>query len=192
MEIAKEMDDTSKKLISELKWSSENQTTAPDFNINMPIFKTKISEELTKDAGVTNETIRILPINNKTIQVAITDASLPSEKCEQIAIEFAKQLYEKATGKTLTKKQILIKKTATLQENICEYCLKPLDSLPYQCPYCRRTFCYDHRKPENHGCQPKIKTKPKSAEQTKPKNDIINPSKSQSKPKIIIRKLPCA
>lgn len=33
----------------------------------------------------------------------------------------------------------------------CDVCGREED-LPYKCPYCRGTFCSDHRLPEKHGC----------------------------------------
>ena len=132
-EIAREMDVNQRKLMSELKWTCENGENPPDFNSGKPIFEAIVPSELTDGEGVSNEIIRILPIDDKTIQIAITDASLPPTKCEEIAIQFTQQLYKKATGKYLDRKKILIKKMASLKENVCEYCLKPLESLPYRC-----------------------------------------------------------
>lgn len=191
MEIAEEMDETSKKLMRELEWASVNRVSPPNFDVEASIFEATIPDELTKDAGISKETIRILPINDKTIQIAITDASLPSTKCQEIAIQFTKQLYKKATGKTLDTKQILIKKTASLQINICEHCLKSLESLPYTCQVCGRTFCYDHRKPETHGCQTNIRIK--TPEGSMPKNPQTTTKKTQDhqKPKIVVYKVPC-
>lgn len=191
MEIAKEMDANSKKIMSELKWASENQINPPNFNIETPIFEATIPDEPTRDAGVSKETIRVIPINDKTIQIAITDASLPPTKCQEIAIQFTQQLYKEATGKTLNTKQILIKKTATLQANICELCLKPLESLPHTCQNCGRTFCYDHRRPENHGCQPSAKTKTKQENMPKPPQTTTQRTHISHKPKIVIQKIPC-
>ncbi|MEM1589800.1 MAG: AN1-type zinc finger protein [Candidatus Bathyarchaeia archaeon] len=191
MEIAKEMDINSKKVMSELEWASENQVSPPNFDVETPIFEATIPDELTKDIGVSKETVRIIPINDKTIQIVITDASLPPTKCQEIAIQFTQQLYKKATGKTLNKKQILLKKTATLQANICEHCLKPLESLPHTCQICGRTFCYDHRRPETHGCQTNIKTKTIGENVLETPRTTTQKTRAYNKPKIVIQKIPC-
>ena len=188
-EIAREMDVNQRKLMSELKWTCENGENPPDFNSGKPVFEAIVPSELTDGEGVSNEIIRILPIDDKTIQIAITDASLPPTKCEEIAIQFTQQLYKKATGKYLDRKKILIKKMASLKENVCEYCLKPLESLPYRCRKCGRTFCFDHRRPETHGCHLNIKPKPSG--ETSSKHESMSASKKQIRPKAVICKLLC-
>jgi len=34
----------------------------------------------------------------------------------------------------------------------CSYCGKE-DMLPYKCSYCEKSFCSQHRLPENHECE---------------------------------------
>lgn len=189
MEMSKEMDKNSKKLIKELNWTPKDQINPPKFDVEIPIFEAIIPDELTKDVGVTKEVMRISPVDDKTIQIVITDASLPPEKCQEIAIQFTQQLYKKATGKTLRREQILIKNIANLEENICEYCLKPLEDLPHTCKQCGRTFCYNHRRPETHGCQPTTKIEFQEEKVLKKQKNYT--SKELNKPKATLQKLPC-
>lgn len=35
----------------------------------------------------------------------------------------------------------------------CEYCGKEISVLPFKCKYCGKTFCAEHRLPENHDCE---------------------------------------
>lgn len=37
--------------------------------------------------------------------------------------------------------------------NICSYCGKTVDYLPYICRYCGKSFCLEHRLPERHECE---------------------------------------
>jgi len=189
MEIAREMEINHKKSMSKIKWTSQSIINPPQFNDEKPIFENTAPPGLTKDIGVLNEVLRIVPVNDNKIQIAITDASLPPTKCEELAINFAQQIYKKVTGKTITKKQILLSKIASLEENICDYCLQPLESLPHKCQNCGRTFCYDHRRPETHGCQSNVKLK--LPEENPPKHEKISASKVQIQPKVIVRKIPC-
>jgi hypothetical protein len=188
-EIAREMDLTHRKLMSELKWSSKGSIIPPKFNDDKPIFEMNVPDELTHDIGVSNEALRIQPINDKMIQVAITDASLPPKKCEELAIKFAQQLYKKITGKAIRREHILLNKIASLEVNICEQCLKALEDLPYRCRYCGRTFCYDHRMPEAHGCQ--LSEKLRLPENSQGGRREIGKCEKNARPEIIVRKIPC-
>jgi len=38
------------------------------------------------------------------------------------------------------------------KRDVCSYCGKVIDGLPYKCHYCEETFCPEHRLPENHFC----------------------------------------
>ncbi len=35
---------------------------------------------------------------------------------------------------------------------LCEFCKKPINSMPYKCRYCYYFFCDEHRLPERHKC----------------------------------------
>lgn len=34
----------------------------------------------------------------------------------------------------------------------CSFCGKKLDYLPFECKFCGKYFCTEHRLPENHAC----------------------------------------
>jgi len=38
-------------------------------------------------------------------------------------------------------------------DRICSKCGDKFSSTPYECNYCGKTFCSEHRLPENHGCE---------------------------------------
>jgi len=35
---------------------------------------------------------------------------------------------------------------------LCEFCKKPINSIPYKCKYCYDFFCDEHHLPERHKC----------------------------------------
>lgn len=35
----------------------------------------------------------------------------------------------------------------------CEYCGEHIQQLPFKCHRCNKTFCTEHRLPENHNCE---------------------------------------
>ena len=38
------------------------------------------------------------------------------------------------------------------KKNICDFCGKPIDGLPFTCKFCGGKFCSKHRLPEEHNC----------------------------------------
>ena len=191
-EIARQLDRAAKVSLSKLDWVPRANTQPvqkPEFDVDKPIFEATVPPELTKDVHVSNEILRIAPLDDKTIQVTITDASIPPSKCEEIAIDFAGRLYEKATGMKLGREEMMLKNIARLSENICEHCLQSIEGLPYVCKVCGRTFCYDHRRPETHGCQQKVRLD--QSEQPIVKHEQCKPQKKSTKPKVIVQKIPC-
>ncbi len=58
----------------------------------------------------------------------------------------------------------------------CDFCGKT-DLLPYTCSYCEKTFCAQHRLPENHECASigagKRNVKKKSPESVKKKISTV-------------------
>jgi len=190
-EIARELDRAAKVSLSKLDWvprASTEPVQKPEFDVDKPIFDAMVPPEFTKDVHVSNEILRIAPLDDKTIQVTITDASIPPSKCGEIAIDFAGRLYEKATGMKITRERMMLKNIASLSENICEHCLQRIEGLPHACKVCGRTFCYDHRRPETHGCQLKVRV-------DQPERPIVKqqqkPQKNLAQPKVIVQKIPC-
>jgi hypothetical protein len=191
-EIARELDRSAKVSLSKINWVSRTnaeQFQKPEFDADKPIFETVAPPEFTKDVHVSNEILRIVPLNDKTVQVTITDASIPPSKCEEIAIDFAGRLYEKATGTKILREQMMLKNIATLSENICEYCLQPIEGLPHACKVCGRTFCYDHRRPETHGCQLKVRVD-QPQQPVKHQQQAKHPEQ-MAQPKVVVQKIPC-
>ena len=188
-EMAREMDLDHKKLLSELSWVSKNAINPPNFEEGAIIFEAKIPDELTRDLGVSNEVIRVHPVSDGVVQVVITDASLPPGRCEEIAVRFAQQLYGRITGRQVGREGILLKKIASLEVNVCEYCLKPIEGLPYRCRNCGRTFCYDHRRPETHGCP--LNEKLRLPEGSPSRHGKPEKFEGRVQPEIIVRKIPC-
>jgi hypothetical protein len=191
-EIARQMDHARKKSLSKIKWAPKtnvNFAQTPQFDVDKPIFEVSVPPEFTDDVNVSNEALRVIAINDNTVQVVITDASIPPGKCEKIAIDFAGRLYEKATGMKIAREQMMLKNIASLSENICEHCLQHIEGLPYACKVCGRTFCYDHRRPETHGCQLKVRSdQPK---QPIMKKQQLKPQKKSAQPRVTVQKIPC-
>jgi|GEM_PF-5312464 len=193
-EIAKEMEIARKTSLATLEWvKSKENINIPTINVDLPIFEVKLPSEFTNDIGISNEILRIAPIDDRRTQIVITDANLQREKCEEIAVDFAQRLYEKVTGKKIDRSMIRIERVATLAGKICEYCLQKIDEIPYTCKLCRRTFCYKHRRPETHGCG----IKPRGVEKGTPiasesySSLATEESESEHTPRIIVRRLPC-
>jgi hypothetical protein len=191
-EIARELDRAAKVSLSQLDWVQKADTEpvqTPEFDVDKPIFNVVVPPESTKDIHVSNEVLRIVPLDDKTIQVTVTDASIPPSKCGEIAIDFAGRLYEKATGIRIAREQMMLKNIASLPENICEHCLQHIDGLPHGCTVCGRTFCYDHRRPETHGCQLKVTTD--QPEWAIEKKQQLGPQKKPVQPRVSVQRIPC-
>jgi len=191
-EIARQIDRTTKKSLSKMKWVPKTDVDfakMPRFDVDQPIFEVSVPAESTDDVNVFNEVLRVVPINDNTVQVVITDASIPPGKCEKIAIDFAQRLHEKTTGRKIAREQILVKNIAGLASNICEYCLEHIEGLPHACKACGRTFCYDHRRPETHGCQQKVRLAQPEHPLVKQQQPVLE--KKSAQPKVVIRKIPC-
>lgn len=189
-EISKEMELSRKARLANLGWTkAEKMVNSPILDVNKPIFEVTVSPRLTSDVNVSREILRVSPIDDKSLHVVITDASLPPKKCEEIALEFAKTLYEKTTGEKIDDRMIHVEKVATLSERICEHCLQVIEGFPYVCKACGRTFCYDHRQPESHGCR----RQPHIIEEANTQYTSSSPveGRSEEAPKIIIRRVPC-
>jgi len=191
-EVARQLDRAAKVSLSKLNWVPKASTEPfqkPEFDVDKLIFEAIVPPEFTKDTHVSNEILRIVPLDDKTIQITITDASIPPSKCGEVAIDFAERLYEKATGMKITREQMMLKNIANLSANICEQCLQYIEGLPHVCKVCGRTFCYDHRRPETHGCQLKVKLD--QPEQPTVKQQELKPRKESAQPRVIITKIPC-
>jgi hypothetical protein len=191
-EVAREMEVARRASLAALEWArSEGNINIPMIDVDLPIFEAKLPPEFTKDSGISNEIIRAVPINDREVQIIITDASLQPKKCEEIAVDFAQRLYEKATGERIDRSMILVKGIATLSGKICEHCLREIDGPPYVCKVCGRTFCYDHRRPETHGCG----VKPRVVEEEPRISPVTHPSsaaeESGNTPRVVVRRLPC-
>jgi len=190
-DMAKQIDAPQKSHLSQLNWvpKVDNEPTRqPRFDVDRPVFEAPVPPEFTKDVHVFNEVLRVVPINDKTIHVVVTDASIPPSKCEEIAIDFARRLHEKATGVKITKEQILMSNVAGLPGNICEHCLQPIEGFPNACKVCGRTFCYDHRRPETHGCQLKIASGQPQLPTVKQQHES---HAKPTQPRVIIRRIHC-
>jgi hypothetical protein len=186
------MDRARKESLSKVEWipkKAVNFSQMPRLGVDETIFELPVPTESVGDSNVSNETLRIIPINGNTVQVVITDASVSPSTCEKMAIDFAKRLHEKATGRKITEEQILLKNIAGLAANICEHCLQNIEGLPHACKVCGRTFCYDHRRPETHGCQ--LKVKADHLEEPIEKPQQFNAQQPPDQPMVTIRRIPC-
>jgi hypothetical protein len=157
----------------------------------------RVPDELTRDAGIFDESVFVSPgKDDLSINLTVFDVNVPEEKCEEIAVKFAQEIYRKATGKEIPEDAISIQPIARLKHPVCQHCLNPIPDFVYRCPACKRSFCYAHRRPESHGCTRNSRSQKngitgfagKSA--GKERKTGIAGAKSKA-PKIIIQKIPC-
>ncbi len=191
-EIAKQMDRTRKESLSKTEWVLKNSADfaqIPRFDVDEPIFEVSVPAESTDNFNVSNEILRVIHINDNTVQVAITDASVSPDKCEKMAIDFAQRLHEKTTGRKIAKERILLSNMASLASNICEHCLQSIEGFPHACKVCGRTFCYDHRRPETHGCQMKVRSD--LSEKSIKEQSHLDAQKQSDQPRVTVRRIHC-
>ena len=165
--------------------AQSNQPIAVDPPKEM--YELDIPKELTEPYGTSNERA-LISIDKDKIDILLTDASIPTEKCGEIVADVVSKMYEKATGKRLDRSQIAVRPYAHLSGSLCEHCLESIDSQPYRCRVCGRCFCYLHRAPETHGCAADQKTTTETIVTT-PAESAKAPT--QIKPKLIIQRVPC-
>jgi hypothetical protein len=163
-------------------------------NVQIParMFEITVPPEFTEDAGIRGETA-LVSIQEHGISMTLTDASLPTTKCDEVAARLAKKIYEEATGITLRPEQVVVRATGIMASTICEYCKEAVESFPYRCRICGRCFCYDHKNPTIHGCQ--VKAKAENEDQgrnrtTRPSRAATK-SENQTRPSVIVTRVPC-
>lgn len=159
----------------------------PAFDPPKELYELDIPKELTEPYGISNERV-LISIDKDKMDILLTDASMPAEKCGEIVAEVVSKVYEKATGKRLDRSQVAIRPYARLSGSLCEHCLESVDGQPYRCRVCGRCFCYLHRAPETHGC---VADQKNTAETM-----VTAPIKSakapvRAKPKLILQRVPC-
>jgi hypothetical protein len=162
--------------------------SAETVSIPKELFEVKISNDVTKALGITDERI-LVNIDDEKMDILLTDASVPSEKCAQIVQKFVGDLYEKATGKKIRTEQIAITPFAMLQRTICEHCFESIEGPPYKCRVCGRCFCYVHRTPETHGCSVGQEDNQTEIIKTAPQHKAK--TKQNDRAKIVITRVPC-
>jgi hypothetical protein len=190
-EIAKEMDGVRKAGLAALEWVSvEDITDRVVLNVDEPVYEVTVSSSLTNDVKVSREVLRVYPVDERRFQVIMTDASLPLRKCEEVVVEFAKGLYEKATGEKIDNRMVRVQRVAALLGRVCEHCLQTIPELPYTCKVCGRVFCYEHRRPESHGCGHPYNMAQEEAS-TQHNNPSSADSNSEDLPRIVISKVLC-
>jgi hypothetical protein len=191
-EIARQMDHARKESLSKVEWIPKKAVDfgqMPQLGADETIFELSVPAESAGGLNVSKEILRIIPIRGNTVQVAITDASVSPSECEKMAIDFAKRLHEKATGRKISEEQISLWNIASLATNICEHCLQNIEGLPRTCKVCGRTFCYDHRRPETHGCQLKVRSD--HPEETVKRHQQLKAEQQSDQPRVTIRRIPC-
>jgi len=172
-----------------LQWTPVSVHTFEGLQVPTALFEVKLPNEFTEDVGVKDEKA-IVSIGENSIRVTITDASLPSKRCDEVAVKVAQTIYERATGKSIPLSRIILKPTHQLLKNICEHCMQTLDTFPYRCNVCGRCFCYEHRNPETHGCHigQKVSIPEKARTETTP---VRRRLESSGRPRIVVQSVPC-
>jgi hypothetical protein len=138
-------------VLARLQWTPVSVEGFEGVHVPTSLFEVKLPNESTEDVGIKDEKA-LVSVGRHNIRITITDASLPSGKCDEVTVKVAQRIYEEAMGKPIPRSHILLRPTHVLSKTICECCLQPLDTFPYRCHLCGRCFCYDHKNPENHGC----------------------------------------
>jgi hypothetical protein len=172
-----------------LQWTSVSVHTFEGPQVPTALFEVKLPNELTEDVGVKDEKA-LVSIGENSIRVTITDASLSSQRCDEVAVKVAQRIYQQVTGKPIPRSSILLKPTHQLLKNICEHCMQTLDTFPYRCNVCGRCFCYEHKNPETHGCfvGQKVSVPEKARIETAhgPRS-----AESSRRPRVIVQRVPC-
>lgn len=179
---AKRIEEERRDKLLRLKWKPvENkpiEVKPPEFEVNVP-------PEFAENSLVKNERM-FVSVQKDGLGVMITDASLPSEKCEEAVTKLAQMVLKHATGRDVPKKNVLVKPIGQLETTICEFCLETIEGYPYRCRVCGRCFCYEHRSPESHGCLVKRKEDSKATLSPRPRAP-----KKADKSRIVVRQIPC-
>ena len=157
-------------------------------SIPKELFEVKIPDDVTKSLGITNERL-LVNIDDNKMDILLTDASVPSDKCAQIVQAFVGDLYHKATGREIRTEQIAITPFAILEHAVCEHCHEPVEGPPYKCHVCCRCFCYAHRAPETHGCSVPQEGTHTEISKTPPQHKTK--SKQNDRARIVITRVPC-
>ena len=86
-EISEEMELSRKARLADLGWTrAEKLKNTPILDVNKPIFEVTAPPRLTSDLNISRETLRVSPIDDRSLHVIITDASLPPRKLSLIHI----------------------------------------------------------------------------------------------------------
>lgn len=178
-----------REAVAGLQWTAVRVDTFGDVQVPTTLFEVKLPNEFTEDVGVKDEKA-LVSIGEHSIRVTITDASLPSNRCDEVAVKVAQRIYQQATGEPISRSRVFLNPTHVLLKNICEHCMQTLDTFPYRCNVCGRCFCYDHKNPEAHGCHVNQKISISEKARTE-KTHRSRSVEAHRKPRVMVQRVPC-
>jgi hypothetical protein len=180
----REVPEWRRRLLARMEWVG---TPEPAFAVPDGVLEFDVPDEWTAADGIKREKM-LVSATGDGLSLTISDGNLRGDRCEELVRRFVRELYRKATGKVLAEKEIEVSSVAVLRHYACECCGERITGLPYSCSACGRCFCYDHRRPESHGCARCERSRGKSISRS---GSARAAPQRGSKPVVLIRKVPC-
>lgn len=182
---ARRVSERRRKILSRLEWRPicDNEFSVPE-----ELLEVEVPDEWTAEGNVRREKM-VVSASGDGLTVILSDNNLPEKTCEKVVRLFVQELHMRVTGKHLSDDEIEVSPLAMLMHRVCEFCSERIIGPSYSCPVCRRCFCYEHRRPETHGCSRNKKNRGRVL-QTNP-SARVSSSRCGRRPVVVINKVPC-
>ncbi len=180
----REIPDWRREALAKLEWSP---IQGGEFKIPDELFEFDVPDEWSAADGIKGEKVMV-STRGDGLTLILSDGNMREESCEQVVRRFVQELHTKATGRALAEEEIKVSTVAFLPRYVCEFCSGQITDLPYTCPVCGRCFCYEHRRPETHGCE-----RARATNKTCLSDDrTLDSARSRKQgPTVLVRKVPC-
>jgi len=172
-----------RQALSKLEWIP---MSTGEFSIPDALVEFEIPDEWTAEEGVERETM-LVSVKADALTLVLPDGALKEDRCDELVRRFVGEIHMRATGTRLKDDEVEVSPVAALAHYACEFCSERVMGLPYTCPVCRRCFCYEHRRPETHGCSRQSRETGAGL----PSSVTAYASTPGRRPPVVIRKVPC-